>query len=244
MRKVIIAQARLRSSRLWGKVLYPILDRPMVAHVIERLTNVTLADLVVVATSDNPADNVIADWAEAVDYGEAVPVRVFRGSEDDVLGRFLAAARYFNADQVIRVCCDAPLLDPQVIDRAIGRYLDQGGGIEYLGNMLHRTFPRGQSVEVMDVQVLEKLDRVSHEPHQREHVTPYLLEHPDQFRIEDYLNDRDLSQMNWTVDTIDDLEFVREVYRRLYRPGKIFGMMEVVELLDNDPDLAGKGALR
>jgi spore coat polysaccharide biosynthesis protein SpsF len=238
MHKVIIAQARFGSSRLPGKVLYPLIDRPMLGHVVDRLKAVQAADRVVVAIPDKPADDIVADWCEVLG------VDVFRGSEDDVLGRYLQAARHFSADVVIRVCCDAPMLDPAVIDRAIELYLEQRNSVDYLSNVRVRTFPRGQSVEVMNVSVLERMDRLADKPNQREHVTPYLLEHPNQFRVAEFRAERDWSHYNWTVDTADDLEFVRQVYQRLYRPGEMFGMQEILNLLEADPDLASKGELK
>ncbi|NLX06410.1 MAG: NTP transferase domain-containing protein [Phycisphaerae bacterium] len=238
MYKVLIAQARFGSSRLPGKVLYPIAGRPMLAHVIDRLRAVRRADLVVVATSYNPVDDIVADWAKVLE------TQVFRGSEEDVLSRYVAASKHYKADLVVRVCCDAPLIDPVVIDRAIEQYLEHRDSVDYVSNMMTRTFPRGQSVEVIRPLVLEELDIRAADPHQREHVTPYLLENPTHFRVSEYLNSIDLSGMNWTVDTRDDLLFVREVYNRLYKPGKIFGMSDVLRLLEANPELAAKGSIK
>lgn len=235
MRTVIIAQARMNSTRLWGKVLYPLEGRPLLAHVIDRLQAVRRAALVVVATSDRSADDVVVEWARLA--GAAV----FRGSETDVLGRFLAAARHYQAEAVVRVCCDAPLLDPVVIDGAIELFERNQPEVEYVSNMMHRTFPVGQSVEVMSADVLTALDTRASQPHQREHVTPYLIENRSEFRVLDYLHSPDLSHYNWTVDTIRDLEFVRGVYARLYSPGRLFGMAEMLRLLAAEPDLASKG---
>ena len=234
---VLIAQARFRSSRLPGKVLCLIAGRTMLAHVVDRLERCRNADRIIIATSDHPADDVVAGEAESLGAD------VFRGSEQDVLGRYLAAARHAAADVVIRVCADAPLLDPAVIDSAVDLYGQQRDNVDYVSNMMHRTFPRGQSVEVMRTSVLEKLDRLAGDPHEREHVTPYLLEHTNQFRVADYRYERDLSQMNWTVDTPEDLAFVREVYDRLYRGGEVFGMIDVLTLLDADPQLASQGMI-
>lgn len=235
---VLIAQARFRSSRLPGKVLYPIAGRPMLAHVIDRLARCQNADRVVVATSDQLSDDIVADWCAAL------AVDVFRGSEHDVLARYVAAAKHYAADVVIRVCADAPLLDPGVIDGAVELYRQHESDADYVSNMMHDTFPRGQCVEVMRVDVLDKLDRLATEPGQREHVTPYLLKNTDQFRVADYRHHPDLSHMNWTVDTADDLAFVREVYDRLYRNGQVFGMIDVLGLLETDPELARRGMLR
>jgi len=237
MKTLLIAHARFSSTRLPAKIVYPIAGRPMIAHVADRIQRCRSVDQVILATSTNPADDLVATWCDALN------VPCFRGSETDVLSRFLAAARHFGADVVVRVCADAPLLDPAVIDAAVEQYRRSADTVDYVSNMMTRTFPRGESVEVMKRSVLETMDRRATEPHQREHVTPYLLEHRDEFRTADYLHTSDLSHMNWTVDTRADWEFVCAVYDRLYRENNRFGMDDVLRVLADDPALARSGDL-
>lgn len=230
-RVVVIIQARTKSTRLPGKVLKNIVGKPMLAHVIERVENIRLVDEIVIATTVKEEDRVILRLAN--DCG----VKSFSGSEEDVLDRYYQAAKRYQADVIVRITSDCPLIDLEVVDKAIAFYLKYKGTVDYVSNSLRRSYPRGLDTEVFSFEVLERTWQKAKEPHQREHVTPYIYKHPETFRLANVENDVDLSHMRWTVDEERDLEFVREIYKRLYRDGKIFLMRDILALLKREPQL-------
>jgi len=227
---VAIIQARVGSTRLPRKVLRRIAGKPMLWHVIERVKRARLVDAVVVATTEKREDSVVEKIAKECG------VECFRGSEEDVLDRYYRAAERFGADVVVRITADCPLIDPELIDRAIELFLS--GNFDYVSNTLPPTYPDGLDVEVFSFNALEKAWRMARMASEREHVTPYIRNHPEIFTLGNLKSEVDLSHMRWTVDRIEDLEFVREVYRELYRKGKNFHMKEVLRLLEDKPELA------
>lgn len=228
MKTVAIIQARMSSTRLPGKVFADVCGQPLLHHVVCRARRARTPDQVVVATSDRPADDVVARFCEM----SAVPC--FRGSEEDVLDRYCHAARHFKAEAVVRVTADCPLLDPDVIDRVVQAFL--AGDQDYVSNTLDRTYPDGLDVEVFSFAALARAWREARLPSEREHVTPYIWKHPELFRLGNVKQDEDLSDLRWTVDEPRDLEFVRAVYRWL-GPRSDFGMQEVLALLREHPEL-------
>lgn len=230
-RVVVIIQARTKSTRLPGKVLKNIVGKSMLAHVIERVENIRLVDEIVIATTVKEEDRVILRLAN--DCG----VKSFSGSEEDVLDRYYQAAKRYQADVIVRITSDCPLIDPEVVDKAIAFYLKYKGTVDYVSNSLRRSYPRGLDTEVFSFEVLERTWQKAKEPHQREHVTPYIYKHPETFRLANVENSEDRSYMRWTVDEEKDLEFVKEVYKRLYKEGEIFLMKDVSTLLRKEPQL-------
>lgn len=227
---VVIIQARMGSTRLPGKVLKDICGQPMLARVINCVRRATLPNKIIVATSTEPADNAVAELCAAHS------IDVFRGSELDVLDRYYQAARAFAADGVIRITSDCPLIDPEVMDRAIGVFVDSQP--DYASTALVRTYPRGLDTEVMSMSALERAWRSATEPYQRMHVTPYLYQNPAEFKCINVANDEDYSFYRWTVDTAEDLEMVRAIYDRL-GPSDGFGWRDVLALMQREPALAG-----
>jgi spore coat polysaccharide biosynthesis protein SpsF (cytidylyltransferase family) len=227
-RTVVIVQARLGSTRLPGKVLQDIGGKPMLVRVIERARAIPFVADVVVATSSEPRDAAILALAASA------RVEVFAGSELDVLDRFYQAARGAAAGSIVRITADCPLLDPGVSGRAVERF--HRGDVDYVSNCLTQTFPDGLDTEVFSFDALERAWHDATLMSEREHVTPYIWKHPQVFRVAEVGSAVNLSGHRWTVDTEDDLEFVRGVYRRL-DSGTIFGMEEVLDLLRREPDL-------
>ena len=228
---VAIIQARMSSTRLPGKVLADIAGRPMLWHVTDRARRARLVDLVVVATSCDSADKPIADFCRE----EAI--ECYRGSPDDVLDRFYHAAERFGADVIVRITGDCPLIDPEVIDKVIETYSQ--GDYDYVANSLRYTYPDGLDVEVISLGALERAWREAKELRQREHLTAY-IRFSGLFRIANVENDDDLSRENhrWVVDEPRDLDFVREVYARLWTNGATtFGMQEVLDMLSEHPEI-------
>ncbi len=224
---VAIIQARMGSSRLPGKSLAEIEGHPMLWHVIQRVQRATLVDRVVVATSTAPGDDAIEKMCREND------VPCYRGSENDVLDRFYAAARAEKSAQVVRITADCPLIDPEVVDRVVCRF--QRGGLDYASNAMRTTYPDGLDTEVFSFSALERAWHEVFKSSEREHVTPYLRS--EKFRTANVENDLTLNRRyRWTVDEPADLEFVRAVYKAL-RDKESFSMKDVLELIEKTPGL-------
>ncbi len=225
---VAIIQARMGSSRLPGKSLAEVENHPMLWHVVQRVKRASLVDKVVVATSTAAADDAIEKMCR--DSG----VACHRGSEQDVLDRFYAAARAEKAAQVVRITADCPLIDPEIIDRVVRRF--QRGDLDYASNVMVRSYPDGLDTEVFSFAALEKAWHEAAKPSEREHVTPYLRS--EKFRSANVQSDSSISYQHyrWTVDEAEDLEFVRAVYRAM-RDKEFFGTDDVLGLLARQPEL-------
>ena len=228
MRIVAIIQARMGSTRLPGKVMLDLAGEPMLIRVVNRVRRAVTVDEVVVATSSDPANDRIASLCQ--DH----KVSCFRGSEDDVLDRYHRAALEFNAEAVVRVTSDCPLVDPGIIDRIVREFIKAHPGVDYISNVMPRTFPRGLDVEVFSVEALVEAELSERDPRLREHVTMPIYCHPDKFVCVNIKNDADLSGMRWTVDTIEDYELVRRIYD--YFGNDAFDCKQVVTLLSDNPE--------
>lgn len=200
----------------------------MLWYVVQRTRAAASLDGVVVATTIEPADNSIVDFCR--DYG----VKYFRGSENDVLDRYYKAACQHDAEVVVRITSDCPLIDPGIIDKTVRALLNEQP--DYASNCLVRTYPRGLDTEVMSFRALELAWREASEPYQRTHVTPYIYENPERFRILSVTGDEEHSAYRWTVDTPEDLELVRALCARLQDEKFLWG--DVVNLMKCDPQLA------
>lgn len=235
---VVIIQARMGSTRLPGKVLKEIGDRPMLWHVHERTNYATFIDTVVVATSIESQDDVVAQFCADHD------IRCYRGSETDVLDRYYQAASEVDATTVVRITADCPLMTPAAIDRVVQQY--ESSEAAYVSNILDRTYPDGLDVEVFDMSTLETAWEESDTPEEREHVTPWIHD-SESVDCENVANPVDVWAYDfaepgtiprWTVDYPEDMEFVREVYDRLTQSGHwVFGQLSVLELLEQNPEL-------
>jgi spore coat polysaccharide biosynthesis protein SpsF len=230
LRTVGIIQARMGSTRLPGKVLKDLAGEPMLARVVERTRRAGALDEVVVATSDLPTDDPIAQLC--ADRGWAC----FRGSETDVLDRYYHAALEFQADIIVRVTSDCPLIDPQLIDRHVERLLQRWAEVDFVTNMLQQSFPLGLAVEALPLDVLIRMNRMSLARELREHVTTLAYVEPEWFQIDNILHTSDLSKMRWTVDTAEDLELARRIVS--FFGNDRFAWEEVLSVLEEHPDWA------
>jgi spore coat polysaccharide biosynthesis protein SpsF len=224
-----IVQARMGSTRLPGKVLMYLGGKTALARVVTRLRRATLINEVVVATSDLPSDDRIARECEYLG------VRYFRGSECDVLDRYYRAAKEFDADAVVRITSDCPIIDPQLVDETIHAF--QQHEADYASNVIPRTYPRGLDTEVFTTEALAWAWLEAREPHQREHVTPYFYEHPEIFKVASAAAEADYGGYRWTLDTPEDLELLRTIYSR-FDDRDDFSWRDVVTLMEREPDLA------
>ncbi len=226
---VAILQARMSSTRLPGKVMKPLLGQPMLARQIERVRRARLLEGLVIATSTDPRDDVVAQLSASLE------LPCYRGSLPDVLDRYRGAAEWARAEVVVRLTGDCPLADPEVIDSAVQMYLD--GPYDYVSNTVRRTYPHGLDVEVFGAAALAAAAREAHLPSDREHVTRFFYTHPRRFRSGMLLHGVDLSHLRWTVDEPEDFVFVEQIYRELYPRNPAFTTADVLRLLEQRPEL-------
>ena len=234
VRAAVTIQARLGSTRLPGKVLLPVAGRPLMAWIVDRLRAVRDIDEIVIATSTAAADDALEAFAAR--HG----VACVRGSQDDVVQRLLTAARQTGADAIVRITGDCPLVDPEIVDLVTQAFRARAGDVDYVSNVYPSTFPHGLDVEILSRPLLERLDREIDDPFYRDWFSAYLREHPDGFT---WVNVRcadtrpGLRALRWTVDHPEDLRFVDEVFGRLGERGGVFGMRDVLALLEREPSL-------
>jgi spore coat polysaccharide biosynthesis protein SpsF len=227
MRVAAIIQARMSSTRLPGKVLMPLAGRPALAHVLERLGYCRTIDSIMVATSDQPDDQSIADLCS----NYAAPC--FRGSLNDVLDRYYQAATYCNADAVVRITADCPAIDPVVVDAVVTGYL--AGNYDLYG--LSGEFPDGLDCTVFSYAALERAWREAKLKSEREHVGPYIENHPELFNIGTLHLFHGLSHHRWTLDEPRDYQFLLSIFEHLYRNDRPFLTHEVLSFLQKNPQL-------
>lgn len=225
-----LLQARTTSTRLPGKVLLPLLGRPMFLRQVERVKRSSMINKLVIATSADQSDDHLARLCE--DEG----IVFFRGSLDDVLDRFYRAAELEQPEHVVRLTGDCPLMDPALIDRIIAYHLDQG--FDYTSNTIVPTFPDGLDIEVFRFPCLEEAWREAELPSEREHVTLFMINRPERFKLGVYFNERDLSHLRWTVDERLDYELIKLIFENLYHHNPEFTAEDVLGFLQANPDLA------
>ncbi len=224
-----ILQARFTSSRLPGKVLKPILSKPMLLHQIERIQNSKRIDKLVVATSTEKSDDGIEKMC--LDNN----IEVFRGSLDNVLDRLYQCAKPYNPKHVVRLTGDCPLADWQAIDQTIQCHIK--GKYDYVNNRSKPAFPDGLDVEVITYSALKSACDNAVLPSEKEHVTLYVRHRKDKFKLGYFYSTKDLSHMRWTVDEPEDFNLVEKIYKNLYKNNPKFLMKDVLELLNNQPEL-------
>lgn len=225
----VIVQARMGSSRLPGKVLNRLAGRTVLDHVLARCLAIESADRVVCATTTSPADDAIV--AEA----ERVGAAVYRGSETDVLGRYREAARAFDADVILRVTSDCPLIDPELCERVLLLRAERQVG--FADNNTPRTFPHGLDCEAFTREVLELAADSATAPYDREHVTPWMRRQPDVARAALASPDASLAGLRWTLDTPADLEFFKALFEVLPNGSASTRWTTALGALQNSPKL-------
>ena len=223
-----ILQARMSSTRLPGKVMRPILGQPMIYRQVERLRRSASVDRILVATSDREDDDVLAGFCHGIG------LEVFRGDLADVLDRFHGALEQAGRpEHFLRLTADCPLADPGVVDACIARHLETGA--DYTHNTPGRTFPKGLDVEVCRSEVLDIAWWQAAAPYDREHVTPYIYNRPQRFKIA-VLTRHPPLRYRWTVDAPQDFDFVADVYAALYPRDRAFTSVDVLDWQEAHPD--------
>lgn len=208
-----------------------ILAKPMLYRVFEKVQQSKLVSRVYLATTDHPEDAKLADIANS--FG----IQTFFGNENDVLDRYYQAAKKFKVKNIVRITADCPLIDPKVIDHVANTFLEEK--YEYVSNVHPPTFPDGLDTEIFTFEALEKAWMNARLKSEREHVTPYIWKNPDLFRIRNVLNSNgNTSHLRWTVDAMEDLVFVRKVYRYLYPSNHLFGYADIISLINAHPELS------
>jgi len=228
MRIIAIIQARMGSTRLPGKVMREIKGRPMIDRVVERAGQISEVDKTVVATS------VLKREAPLVEHLETQDVPLVRGPEKDVLARFMRAADAENADAVVRLTADCPLLMPEVSGKVVRAFKRRE--CEYASNTIERTYPRGLDTEAISTEALQESDRKATGKADREHVTRYVRRRPKQFRLCPVTSGTDRSELRWTVDEEEDLELVRRIFEALGEQAMEADYEDVLAVLEERPE--------
>lgn len=225
-----VIQARMTSTRLPGKVLLRAAGREMLAHQLDRVRRATTVDAICIATTSNADDDPVAELAQREG------VAAFRGSEHDVLDRFVKAAGHVGADVAVRLTGDCPLTDPALIDAVVGAFRAATPPVDYATNSFPRTWPIGLDVEVASMAALRIAAAEADDPYDREHVTPFLYRQPERFRTLGYPAPQDLSGYRWTLDETSDYELLRRILEALLPARPAFGWRDVIALLDAHPE--------
>lgn len=232
---VVVIQARMGSNRLAGKMFEPLCDKPLVFHIIERAKHIKSAHKIVLATGEEPGDDPLAEYAKEMD------IDLVRGSETNVMQRFLKAIEIHSADIVVRICGDAPLFDPGIVDDQIAALIKENADVPiFQGD----SEVAQQGVVAISARALRWSNDVApDDPLVYEHVTAYAQSHIKELSVVELECDPALAgEYNFSIDTADDLEFIRQIYEELYRPGKIVSLRKAVDLVNKG--LAGKSPCR
>jgi glutamate-1-semialdehyde 2,1-aminomutase len=227
MKVVAIVQARMGSTRLPNKVMKPVGGVPMIELLLARLAKSKEIDQIVLATSTDERNTPLVAHVQSLGY------TCIRGSEADVLERYLVAARQVQADVIVRITGDCPLIDAELVDQTIQRF--KSSDVDYLSNTSPATYPDGLDTEVFSLPALEQAGRESQDAFDHEHVTPY-LRRPGLFKTAALTHDQDLSSLRWTVDEPADFEVVSKVFAH-FAPNIYFSWTEVLDLQSQNPDI-------
>lgn len=234
MKVVALIQARMGSERLPGKVLKSLHGHSILHWVVSRVRQSQFISQVVLATTISPKDD------EIVKACRELNVDVYRGSENDVLERSYEAAVAHNADVIVRICSDCPLIDTSIIDTMLEYFIvkNKTSKLDYLSNTLERTFPRGLDAEIMSFNALKRAYEEGKQPAEREHVTPYIYQNPQIFEIEQYSVSNSHADCRWTLDTEDDFTFLHSLVGLCSSPDKLsITTDELFTCLQDNPSL-------
>lgn len=228
MKIVAVVQARMGSTRLPGKVMKPVLGKPMISYLLERLKKSQRINQIIVATSDNSSDSVLND------YLSSIGVDSFSGSERDVLSRFFQASKKFNADVIVRITGDCPFIDGCLVDDVIEKFLLDG--VDYCSNVDPPTYPDGMDIEVFSFDSLDKAHKYAIKSADREHVTPYIRDSGLFSKSNLKSSEVDIANLRWTVDYLEDFKLVETIFE-IFNPRVDFSWLEILELQKKNPSL-------
>ncbi len=232
MKIIGVIQARLGSSRLQNKVLLEINGKPMLWHIYNRLSKSKLLDQIVISTGDIKNNFAIHEFA----LKNNIPIYV--GSESDLIDRLYQTALYYNASAIVRITGDCPLVDPQIIDAMVSEYNNKNQQYDIITNCKISTYPHGLDAEIYSILTLEKMWYSIKQSELREWFPFYIDKNPQLFRIMHFKNKEDLSKLRWTVDYVEDYEFVKKIYEHLYKENSVFTMNDILNLLKTHPKIS------
>lgn len=230
----IVVQARMSSSRLPKKVLLPILGESLLYRMIERLQQIKHKASIVIATSENAEDDVIQDFCQAKN------ITCFRGSLNNLLDRHYQVGVLTNADIVIKIPSDCPLIDPRIVDKVLDFYFENEGKYDFVSNLHPATYPDGNDVEIMTFDALKKTWQEATRPLELEHTTPYFWENPDKFRLANVTWETGLDYSmshRFTIDYYADYLFIKKVFEELYPQNPAFSLEDILSLLQEKPEI-------
>ncbi len=232
MKTATIIQARMTSTRLPGKVLRPVLGRPLLDFMIERLKRMNHSEQIIVATTTNQADDPIVNLAIRRGVGYV------RGSEHDVLSRVLLAAHQYQVDLIVETTADCPVIDPVLSDQVVTLFR-QNGNLDYASNVLTRSYPRGMDTQVFPTKILEEVARLTQDPVDREHVSLYIYHHPEKFSLANLAAPRECYQpeLRLTVDTMEDFLLIEQIITHLSPKNPNFSLQDMLRFLQDNPTL-------
>ena len=224
-----IIQARMGSTRLPGKAMLDVEnDKTVLYFVIKQLQNCKLIDKIIVATTTLEDDNKIANFSK--DLG----IDCFRGSSNNVLDRYYQCAKEYSIFTIVRIPSDKPLIDPEIVDNVVSMF--RNNSYDYITNFVSNpTFPSGTEVEIFSINALKKVWEKAKLPSEKEHVTPYFVNHKDEFKITHIENSENLSHLRWAVDRIEDLKLVRKIVSKIKKRPII--MKDIIDLFAREPEL-------
>jgi spore coat polysaccharide biosynthesis protein SpsF len=230
MKIVTTIEARMTSSRLPGKVLLPVLGKPMLHHLTERLREVPSVHEIILATTVNPADDLLANFA--TDEG----MRTYRGSENDVMARVIGAAESAEADVIVEITGDCPLMDPDIVEQAVQMYLNHRAA--YVGNACVRSYPDGMDVQVFSLEALKLSASMTDDPLDHEHVSLHMRNHPEIFPHLHLIAPPSLHwpELGLTLDEEEDYLLIKKIFETLHPVNPCFSCLDVIQLLKGNPD--------
>ena len=231
---VTVIQTRMGSSRLPGKVLLPLVDKPLLLRMYERVSFAKFAGEIVVALTNEELDDQLALLCQKN------KINCFRGSKLDLLDRHYKAAKKKAAELVIKIPSDCPLIDPHVIDKVILYYINNREKFDFVSNLHPPSYPDGNDVEIINFETLETAWINAKKDFEREHTTPFIWENPEKFRIGNVVWETGLDYSmthRFTIDYKEDYEFIKRVYDELYPKNNRFGLNDILKLLEDKPEL-------
>lgn len=225
-----IVEARMGSTRLPGKTLLPIVGKTALGLLLERLRITKRVDNIIVATTVKPEDDAIERFCDEN------RIACFRGSSEDVLGRVYNASKKYKTDIIIEVTADCILLDPWLIDDCIEIFLNSK--YDYLSNFIEQSYPPGIDVQIFTFGTLEEMNRLARDAKFREHVTLYILKHPEKYKMYNVTAPPDLYFPDWhlELDEPSDYELIKNIYESLYFKKPMFSTSDIIDLLKENPD--------
>lgn len=231
---VTIIQARTGSGRLPGKVMMTAAGKPLLLLMLERVQRAALAGEIVIATTIEKKDDIIADLCESEN------INYYRGHPLDLLERHYEASLFNNADIVLKIPSDCPLIDPEIIDNVIEYYLINEDKYDYVSNLHPATYPDGNDVEVFSFNVLHQAYKDALKDYEREHTTPYIWNNPHKFSIGNYLWEAGINYSEshrFVLDYPEDYEFIKTVYEELYNENSSFTLNDILDLVERKPEI-------